>query len=552
MHVKPIYPVLDIMTSLRIQLSQQEKSYYETLFNLAGPDITGHIPGGTGAQFLSTSKLSRDVLHKIWALSDIHQQGKLNKEDFFVACRLVAHAQSSAAAPEPALVNREPSMLPIFEGLKKPSNSMSREVDVISLSDHGNESNAFFVDPSKASNIALSLSRLGMDPLEFIPFQSGPEIAASQSNASSDWKLPEVSRQKYTGLFKKLDKESKGVIDGKTARAVLEKSGLSRNVLGVIWELSDLNSDGILNLKEFLIAMHLTTKCKKGFPLPADVPSELLDQLNHDEIPSILHKEHKPTIDAPPETWKYSRTYLDSAIEEEKRLKKDLNGEVDESEEEMRYIFDLCAQVESDSARMEIELDKKKTLLSELDRSKKELQERKLAVTEMRKNLNIDKISLNRDRTKLQSEIIHLKKLLAENSQDVEILRNSVQETQADLERTVQQTLTLDAQRREAVRQHTEEVSKIESEQRETAELVESWNRLGREEEVKLESEKIRNEKNRIIEEMQRNPQMDSRITGTSAFADKSNKWATTILQQPSPVKPRANIGFGTTFFQQH
>ena len=535
----------------RIQLSPREKSFYETLFTLAGPDITGHVSGGVGAQFLSSSKLPREVLHKVWAFSDVNQQGKLSREDFYVACRLTAHAQSGLAL-DPSLVNREPTMLPIFEGLQK--KPVDRNADVISLSDSGTDAaGPYFLDPNKASNIALSLSRLGMDPLDFIPFQSGPSSPSTmKETANSSWSLPEASRQKYLGLFKKLDKDGKGMLEGKTARQVLEKSGLSRNILGVIWELSDLNADGNLSLKEFLIAMHLTTKCKKGFPLPAEIPIELLDQLNADDPPLP-----PPVVEEPKNAWKYSRTYLDSAIETEKKLRNDLIGQVDESEEEMRYIFDLCAQVESDTSRMKIEIDKRNTLLSELDRTKKELLERKGAVNEMRKNLNIDKISLSRDRSKLQSEIIHLKKLLSENSSEVEILRNSVKETETDLDRTAQQTLTLDAQRKEATRQHAEELSKIEAEQMETAQLIESWNRLGREEEVQLESERIRAEKERIIQEMQRNPQIDSRITGTSAFADKSNKWATTILQQTSPPqqdkKPlRTNsLAFGTSFFQQ-
>ena len=534
-----------------ISPSPQEKAYYDTLFSLAGPDITGHIAGATGAQFFSTSKLPREILHKIWSLSDVHQQGKLGREDFYVACRLVAHAQSGLSPDDASIVNREPSMLPIFEGLTKKPRPQTEMDDVISISDNGNES-LNFIDPARASNIAMGLSRLGMDPLDFIPFQSGPEPLSPSRATSADWTLTEVSRQKYIGLFKKLDTRNTGTLDGKTARGVLVKSGLSRQVLGVVWELADLNADGNLNLKEFLIAMHLTTKCKKGYPLPAEVPAELLEQLNYDRD----HDNAPRVSNAPTESWKYSRTYLDSAIETEKRLRNDLSGDVDETEEEMRYIFDLCAQVESDSGRMRIELDKRKTLLAELERTKNELLERKCTVNGTRKNLNIDKISLSRDRSKLQSEIIHLKKVLSENSQDVEILRNTVHETQTDLERTLQQTLTLDAQRKEAVRQHGDEVAKIEAEQKETAELVESWNRLGREEEVKLESDRIRAEKLKIIEEMQRNPGLDSRITGTSAFADKSNKWATTILKQQSPIRregepPRNTPGFGTSFFHR-
>ena len=532
-------------------MSPQERSYYDTLFTLAGPDITGVVSGKQGALFFSASGLARDVLHKIWAIADIGQQGKLGREDFDVACRLIAHAQSGLT-PDPSLVNREPGVLPILEGLKRPSSSVTlsgkQDFDVISLSDPGVDANTSYVDPVRASNIALSLSKLGIDPLEFIPFQSGPDV-----QTVSDWKITEVNKSKYSGLFTSLDKDSPGYVDGKTARRILEKSGLNRQLLGLIWELSDADSDGRLNETEFIVAMHLTTKCKKGCPLPSEVPAELAEQLKESKKAPV----EKTEVRQPPSRqtdWKYSRTYLGvdesidrSAVETEKRLRSGLAGAVDETEEEMRYNADLCAQVESDVQRMKIELDKRTSLLAELERNKQELTDKKGSVMEMRRTLNFDKISLNRDKSKLQSEILHLRRLAKEATQDVHILRGSVRETELDIERILVQTTSLDGQRRDAVRQHSEELSKIEAEQRETAELVDSWARLGREDGIRLESERIRAEKDKLIAAMQRSPLQDARLTATSAFSDNGSKWATTLLKPDS--KRESNIGFGTTFF---
>ena len=537
--------------SARIIPSQPESVYYHTLFNASAPDITGWIVGKAGAQFLSTSGLPRDTLHKIWSIADAQQHGKLDREGFYVACRLVAHAQSGLV-PDSSLVSREPAMLPIFEGVKKlqpPGGNNSRTDDVISLSDYGADAGPGFLSPSRAANIVTSMARLGMDPLEFIPFQSGPEVNQQSTNAVPDWTITEVNRQKYLGLFKKLEKDALGRVNGKVARGVLEKSGVSRQSLGVVWELSDLDSDGMLNEKEFILAMHLTTKCKKGTPLPSSLPSDLAKQLESlgIKLPSFGNSDIPRPL---AETWKYSRTYLDSAVEDERKLRSSLDGQTDETEEEMRYVFDVCAQIETDISRMKIEVDKRKSLLGELERNKQELVERKSFVTETRKNLNIDRISLNRDRVKLQSEILHLRKVLAVNSKDVEILRHGVTESRTDLDKILVQTKSLEMQRRDAVRQHCEEMEKIEAEQRETSQLVESWNRLDREDEIRLESERIRMEKDKIISEMQKNPSSDSRITATSAFADKHNKWATSLLQ-PTPTKPKGSgAGFGSSFFQ--
>lgn len=539
------------MLPSRIQLTVPEQTYYATLFSKAGPDLMGYIPGKVGAQFLSSSNLTRDVLHKIWALADVQQIGKLDRENFNVACRLVAHAQCGSI-PDHSVVDLVPRALPIFAGLAKQSLSgaaLNRDVDTISISDTGNEGNGEFIDTSKARTIALSLSKLGLSPLEFIPFQSGPD-----ASPSSNWCITEVNRQKYMGLFAKLTTTAAGVIDGKTSRAVLEKSGLNQKVLGLIWELADMNGDGCLDAREFLIAMHLTTKCKKGAALPAELPEELLTQLKD------LSLAKTPVSLSPPESsfrrdrsipaWNFSRTYLTgpgSAVETEKRLRIDLQGDMDESEEEMRHLFDMCAQVETDISRMRIELDKRDSLLTELDRTRKESMERKGAVTETRRQVNFDKISLNRDKANLQSEILHLRKLVADSNCDVEALRGSVNETGAELERVEVQIRTLDTQRREAVHQHGEELIKIEAEQRETAELVDSWNRLGREQEIRLESQRIHHERERIVSEMQRDPTVDFRTVSVSQIG--VNKWSPTLLKNDNK-HATGNIGFGTTFFK--
>ena len=539
------------MLTTRIQPTPQEVAYYETLFAIAGPDLTGYIPGKAAAEFLSTSGLVRDVLHKIWSLADVNQEGKLNKESFFVACRLVAHVQSGLPI-DPSLVTREPGVLPMFEGLKRPSASGGnlRPDDVISVSDLGGDSGQAYLDPTRASNIAMSLSRLGMDPLEFIPFQSGPD--ASLGSKPTDWALPEAQRQKYASLFAKLDKDALGRVNGKTARGVLERSGLSKHVLGLIWELADLDADGHLTEQEFVLAMHLTSQRKKGHPLPAELPKILAESTASQGAAPTLSARHATStvrVQSEPSSWKYSRTYLDSAVEDERRLRTSIEGDVDETEEDMRHTFDLCSQVEGDISRMAIELDKRRALLRELDRTKQELLERRARVTEMRKHANLDKISLGRDRTKLQSEIIHLRKLLNDNTKDAEILRNGLNETEHELNRILTQTRSLETQRKEAGKQHNEEMIRIESEQRETAALMDSWQQLGREEEIRVESNRIMDMKKRIISDMQRSPTDDGRITATSAFTDKSNRWATTMLGASSKGEKGANIGFGTSFF---
>ena len=531
-----------------IQAQDPEKAYYDSLYSIVGPDVTGHVSGKSAADFFSKSGLPRDILHKIWALSDTDQQGRLNRDSFHVACRLIAHAQNGTQ-PEAHLMGAQPRALPIFSDVtrREPLSRASPQDDVISLSDAGVEWNADIADASRSFNVASNLARSGLNPLDFVPFQSGPEVA--RGSQPVDWTVTETNRQKYSQLFQRAQPDPIGRIGGKACKEILQRSGLPKETLGLIWERSDIDGDGYLSESEFVLAMHLTTMCKKGYELPENVPKELVDQL---ELKGGFSPNFGGPVQAQPVTsshgaWKYSRSYLANIPEPPVDLT--VTRDLEEIEEEVRYNFDTCSQVESDIRRMTTELERRKLLISELARSKTELAERKIKVSESRKNLNIDKISLSRDRAKLQSELTHLKKMLQENTSDVQRLRQSIREAELDTQRILDQSRALELQRREAMNQHLEEVHKIESEQRETGRLIEGCKRSDREREVMLESKRLEAEKARVLDDMQRGFSGPSALQSTSIIGEK-NKWATEMLRPDRAGKEEPKrVGFGTSFF---
>ncbi|CAN0358208.1 unnamed protein product, partial [Hapterophycus canaliculatus] len=44
----------------------------------------------------------------------------------------------------------------------------------------------------------------------------------------------------------------------------------------IIWDLSDMDNDGMLDLEEFTVAMHLCDKTKNGEPLPDALPRSIV------------------------------------------------------------------------------------------------------------------------------------------------------------------------------------------------------------------------------------------------------------------------------------
>lgn len=54
------------------------------------------------------------------------------------------------------------------------------------------------------------------------------------------------------------------------------KSMLPNSVLGKIWKLADVNKDGMLDLEEFALAMHLIRVKLEGHDLPGKLPDHLV------------------------------------------------------------------------------------------------------------------------------------------------------------------------------------------------------------------------------------------------------------------------------------
>ncbi|KZC06431.1 EH domain-containing protein 1 [Dufourea novaeangliae] len=88
-------------------------------------------------------------------------------------------------------------------------------------------------------------------------------------------------RYKYDSVFETLN-PCDGKITGAAAKSEMVKSKLPNSVLGKIWNLSDVDNDGLLDSDEFALAMHLINVKLGGYDLPAKLPQHLIPPSKRD------------------------------------------------------------------------------------------------------------------------------------------------------------------------------------------------------------------------------------------------------------------------------
>ena len=94
-----------------------EKSQSDTFFGMLDTARSGYISGDVAGPFFLQSGLSGDILASVWDLSDIKNEGRLDKEEFALARRLIMDALTGKQIPdqlEESFV--PPSMREVWKG----------------------------------------------------------------------------------------------------------------------------------------------------------------------------------------------------------------------------------------------------------------------------------------------------------------------------------------------------------------------------------------------------------------------------------------------------
>ncbi|KTF95073.1 hypothetical protein cypCar_00046115, partial [Cyprinus carpio] len=160
------------------------------------PGNTGRVGPTEAALFLKKSGLPDITLGKIWDLADPDGKGFLDKQGFYVALRLVACAQSG-------------------------------------------------------HDISISGLNLPVPPPKFKD-HSSPSLSSVTSTNESHWAVRPEEKSKFDGIFESLAPVN-GLLSGEKVKPVLINSKLPVDVLGKVWDLSDIDKDGHLDKDEFAV-----------------------------------------------------------------------------------------------------------------------------------------------------------------------------------------------------------------------------------------------------------------------------------------------------------
>ncbi|XP_024276984.1 epidermal growth factor receptor substrate 15-like 1 isoform X2 [Oncorhynchus tshawytscha] len=192
---------------------------YENFYRQVDPGNTGRVGPTEAALFLKKSGLPDVTLGKIWDLADPDGKGFLDKRGFYVALRLVACAQSG-------------------------------------------------------QDVSLSSLNLTIPPPKFKD-TSSPSLSTSSVSSEPHWAVRPEEKGKFDGIFESLAPVS-GLLSGDKVKPVLTNSKLPLDVLGKVWDLSDIDKDGHLDRDEFAVAMHLVYRALEKEPVPSVLPSSLI------------------------------------------------------------------------------------------------------------------------------------------------------------------------------------------------------------------------------------------------------------------------------------
>uniref|UniRef100_A0A8C9YHD0 Epidermal growth factor receptor pathway substrate 15 n=1 Tax=Sander lucioperca TaxID=283035 RepID=A0A8C9YHD0_SANLU len=349
---------------LSLQLSSGNP-IYDKYYRQVDPTGSGRVAAADAALFLKRSALADLVLGKIWDLADSERKGALNKQQFFIALRLVACAQNGLEVALKSLHVAVPP--PKFHDTSSPLLAGGGvAVDI-----------PWVVKPEEKMKFDSIFESLG--PVGGI--LTGDKVKPVLLNSKLPVDILVLSLNKTDG-------DMDGLVSGPEVRDIFLKTGLPSATLARIWELCDIGDIGKLTREQFALALHLINqRLTKGLEPPQSLSPEMIPPSDRQNIKQNNVANLAADFSAIKEL-----DSLSNEIVELQREKITVEEEIKEKEEAIRQrsneVQDLQDEVARESEvlqRLQAQRQKVQEALEELDQQKGSLEEQ---LTHIRQQTN--------------------------------------------------------------------------------------------------------------------------------------------------------------------
>eukprot|EP00166_Cyanidium_caldarium_P000431 ctg_1163.g415 len=234
-----------------LRLTREEQTVYSEIYRQARDAATGFVAGDQAAAVLRRSNLYRDILRDIWNIADHTKRGYLDQDQFFVALRLVAICQRGGEASLESMRRfRGMQLLPKLEAPPPPSASSATRSAAASI----------LSTPSPLPTGASSARGKPQPPPAPVNWVPTYEQIAKYDTMMRQFCSSGSNAGRHDSGAPAARAGPQLVLSGEVARNALPKIAqqrLSQTVLREVWELSDQDRDGALDVQEFRCAAHL-------------------------------------------------------------------------------------------------------------------------------------------------------------------------------------------------------------------------------------------------------------------------------------------------------
>ena len=213
--------VLQSRKKYNLKLTNEESIIYNNCYSLLDNKNTGKINGKEAGDFMKKSNLQKSILRRIWLIAAQTDDHFLLKNEFFVACRLIALAQNNLPYTEKNIETNNPiPPLPKFD-IKNLQNQSKNEI----------------------------------------------------------FEIPENEKLFFKKIFDEKKENNTEKIRARNAIVIWKNNNTDDNAIKMVAKLlNPLENKGFFNIKEFQVACHLI-KISKNISLPEKLPDTLLQYL---------------------------------------------------------------------------------------------------------------------------------------------------------------------------------------------------------------------------------------------------------------------------------